>query len=217
MPPSTRFRPYRALLTDTPAVTVVLVVAALAAVMVPLAQMMGDGAGSQHGLEPFMELVAVLLGLLVVSVSLHTLEAPEQTRANVLVAGFGVAAACNFLHGVLAHSTSVHMPTGTASISLWLSSWARVAETLALLLTAVRLTAAGPAKGWLAASAGMALLLLGAALGPLPAWFAQAAGGALRRWRRWPCCCTAMRCAGGRRASACSRGRRPPSPAASSR
>ncbi len=44
-----------------------------------------------------MELVAVSLGLLVVSVSLHTLDASEQPRANVLVVGFGIAAACNFL------------------------------------------------------------------------------------------------------------------------
>ncbi|MBX9832276.1 MAG: hypothetical protein K2X78_04445, partial [Burkholderiaceae bacterium] len=79
---------------DAPALTVVLVVGALALVIVPLAQVLGDGAGAQHGLEPFLELMAVLLGLLVVSISLHTLEAREQARSNVLVVGFGVAAAC---------------------------------------------------------------------------------------------------------------------------
>src|SRR3989344_4841202 len=142
---------------DAPALTVVLVVAALTLVIVPVAQMLGPGAGSQHGLEPFMELVAVLLGLLVVSVSLHTLDPSEQARANVLVAGFGVAAVCNFLHGVLAHSTPVHMPSGTAHISLWLSSWARVVEVVTLLL-------------------------VGSAMGPLPGWFAAAAGGSLRQY-----------------------------------
>ena len=126
--------------SDAPAITVVLVVALLALVVVPLAQMLGDGAGAQHGLEPLLELVAVLLGLLVVSVSLHALEAQEQARANVLVAGFGVAAACNFLHGVLVHSGPVHMPPGSADMSLWLSSWARVAEALTLGLTATRLS-----------------------------------------------------------------------------
>ena len=127
--------------SDAPAITVVLVVALLALVVVPLAQMLGDGAGAQHGLEPLLELVAVLLGLLVVSVSLHALEAQEQARANVLVVGFGVAAACNFLHGVLVHSGPVHMPPGSADMSLWLSSWARVAEALTLGLTATRLSA----------------------------------------------------------------------------
>ena len=167
--------------SDAPAFTVVLVVALLALVVVPLAQMLGDGAGAQHGLEPLLELVAVLLGLLVVSVSLHSLEAQEQARANVLVVGFGVAAACNFLHGVLVHSGPVHMPPGSADMSLWLSSWARVAEALTLGLTATRLSAPGPARAWLAAAGGVTLVLAGSALGPLPQWFAHAADGALRQ------------------------------------
>ena len=167
--------------SDAPAITVVLVVALLALVVVPLAQMLGDGAGAQHGLEPLLELVAVLLGLLVVSVSLHALEAQEQARANVLVVGFGVAAACNFLHGVLVHSGPVHMPPGSADMSLWLSSWARVAEALTLGLTATRLSAPGPARAWLAAAGGVTLVLAGSALGPLPQWFAHAADGALRQ------------------------------------
>ena len=178
----TRTPPARSPWADAPALTVVLVVAALTLVIVPVAQMLGPGAGSQHGLEPFMELVAVLLGLLVVSVSLHTLDPSEQARANVLVAGFGVAAVCNFLHGVLAHSTPVHMPSGTAHISLWLSSWARVVEVVTLLLTAARLAMPGPAKVWLAASGVVALLLVGSAMGPLPGWFAAAAGGSLRQY-----------------------------------
>ena len=163
--------------SDAPAITVVLV----ALVVVPLAQMLGNGAGAQHGLEPLLELVAVLLGLLVVSVSLHALEAQEQARANVLVVGFGVAAACNFLHGVLVHSGPVHMPPGSADMSLWLSSWARVAEALTLGLTATRLSAPGPARAWLAAAGGVTLVLAGSALGPLPQWFAHAADGALRQ------------------------------------
>ena len=167
--------------SDAPAITVVLVVALPALVVVPLAQMLGDGAGAQHGLEPLLELVAVLLGLLVVSVSLHALEAQEQARANVLVVGFGVAAACNFLHGVLVHSGPVHMPPGSADMSLWLSSWARVAEALTLGLTATRLSAPGPARAWLAAAGGVTLVLAGSALGPLPHWFAHAADGALRQ------------------------------------
>ena len=40
--------------SDAPAITVVLVVAVLALVVVPLAQMLGDGAGPQHGLEPLL-------------------------------------------------------------------------------------------------------------------------------------------------------------------
>ncbi|RQO78813.1 PAS domain-containing protein, partial [Acidovorax sp. FJL06] len=179
MAPSNRPLTARSSLSDAPAVTVVLVVAVLSLVILPLVQVLGDGAGAQHGLEPLLELAAVLLGLLVVSVSLHALEAHEQARANVLVAGFGVAAACNFLHGVLVHSGPVHMPAGSADISLWLSTWARVAEVAALGLTALQLSAPGAPRAWLAVSGGITLVVVSAAMGPLPGWFARAAGGGL--------------------------------------
>ncbi|UCU98286.1 EAL domain-containing protein [Acidovorax radicis] len=180
MPPN-NLQPARPLLPDAPAVTMVLLVAALALVILPLARILGERAGMPFGMEPFLELVAVLLGLLVVSVSLHTLEAPEQARANVLVVGFGVAAACNFLHGVLVHSGPVHMPSGSADVSLWLSTWARVAEMLTLGLTATRLSAPGTGRVWLAVAGGLTLVIVGSAMGPLPGWFAQAADGALRQ------------------------------------
>ncbi|MBT9511957.1 MAG: PAS domain-containing protein, partial [Acidovorax sp.] len=173
--------PARSSLSDAPAVTVVLVVAVLALVILPLAQILGDGAGAHHGLEPLLDLAAVLLGLLVVSVSLHALEAHEQARANVLVAGFGVAAACNFLHGVLVHAGPVHMPAGSADISLWLSTWARVAEVITLGLAATHLSAPGAPRAWLAVSGGITLVVVSSAMGPLPGWFAQAAGGGLRQ------------------------------------
>ncbi|PJI98721.1 PAS domain S-box-containing protein/diguanylate cyclase (GGDEF)-like protein [Acidovorax sp. 69] len=172
-------QPGRPLLSDAPAVTVVLVVAVLVLVILPLAQMLGDGAGAQYGLEPFLELVAVLLGLLVVSVSLHALEAQEQARANVLVAGFGVAAACNFLHGVLVHSGAGGSLLSSTDISLWLSRGARVAEAVTLGLTAARLSAPGAARAWLVVAGAITLVLVGSALGPLPGWFAHAADGVL--------------------------------------
>ncbi|WP_422845749.1 EAL domain-containing protein [Acidovorax sp. M2(2025)] len=184
-PPATAPVVRMPLLADAPAFTVVLVVAALALVVGPLAQMLGDGGVGQHGLEPFMELVAVLLGLLVVSVSLHTLQPAEQAPANVLVVGFGIAAVCNFLHGTLAHSTPVHEPLGTAHISLWFSSWARVAEVATLGFTALRWVLPGPPKVWLAVSGGTSALLVAAALGPLPGAWAQAAGGSLRQVLAW--------------------------------
>ena len=100
--------------SDAPAITVVLV----APVVVPLAQMLGNAAGAQHG----------------------------------LVAGFGLAVACNFLHSVLVHADPVHMPPGSADMALWPGSWARVAEALTLGLAATRLSAPGPGLAGLAAA-----------------------------------------------------------------
>ncbi|CAN7331921.1 EAL domain-containing protein [Acidovorax sp. LjRoot66] len=169
----------RTLVSEAPAVTVVLAVAVLALVMVSLSGILGEGVGLQHGLEPFMELVAILLALLVVSVSLHTLDAHGQGRANVLVAGFGVAAVCNFLHGVLAHATPQPASPLAADMALWLGSWVRVAECAALVLTALRVSLPGPAKVWAVAAGAFSLVLVWAAAGPLPQWFSAASGGML--------------------------------------
>ncbi|MCW5294262.1 putative bifunctional diguanylate cyclase/phosphodiesterase [Verminephrobacter eiseniae] len=180
-PVRTPLRPVREPLSDAPVVTVAAAVLAL--VLLPLAQRLSAGVDVLHGLEPFMELVAVLLGLLVVSVSLRTFERQEQARANVLVAGFGVAAACNLLHGMLLHFDAAHPPllAGSADISLWLSSWARVAEVTTLWFTAMRLSAPGLGRTWLAVACAITLALVGLSLGPLPGWFAQVAGSALHQ------------------------------------
>ena len=183
-------RSQRTLAAQAPAVTVVLVVVVLALVMVSLGGILGEGADRQHGLEPFMELVAILLALLVVSVSLHVLEEQGQGRANVLVAGFGVAAVCNFLHGVLAHATPQPAAPVVADMALWLGAWVRVAECAALLLTALRCSLPGPARLWAVAAGAFSLLLVWAAVGPLPRVFSQASGGML------PALMAAVLCAG---------------------
>ncbi|WP_462389107.1 PAS domain-containing protein, partial [Acidovorax sp. Q11] len=171
----------RSYLSDAPAVTVVLIVAVLAVVVLPLMQWLGNGVGEQYGLEPLLDTAAVLLGLLVVSVSLHALDAREQARANVLVVGVGVAVACDFLHGLLVHSGPMHMPADNTHMSSWFSGWARIAEVLTLGLMATRLVAPGAPRAWLVVSGGVTLVVVGSAMGPLPGWFAQVAGGVLRQ------------------------------------
>ncbi|WP_035202468.1 bifunctional diguanylate cyclase/phosphodiesterase, partial [Acidovorax sp. CF316] len=169
----------RMLVSDAPAATVVLAVGVLALVMVSLGGILGEGTDRQHGLEPFMELVAILLALLVVSVSLHVLDEQGQGRANVLVAGFGVAAVCNFLHGVLAHATPQPASALVTDMALWLGAWVRVAECAALLLTALHASLPGPARVWAVAAGAFSLALVWAAVGPLARGFAQASGGML--------------------------------------
>ena len=184
MPQLTRPRPWYARLSlrgEASALTVVLVVAAVALVVVPLAQALGGRGGTPQGLEPFLELVAVVLGLLVVAVSMHTLESSGQERANVLIVGVGVASACNLLHGVLAPHEPVGATAAQAQISMWLSSWARVAETLTLLATARQMTAPGAGRAWLVVGCAVVMLVVASCLGPAPQWFATVAGGSLRR------------------------------------
>ena len=52
--------------SDAPAVTAVLVVAALVLLLPPLSLLLGGEGHALHGVEPLMELASVLLGLLVV-------------------------------------------------------------------------------------------------------------------------------------------------------
>ncbi|WP_369861640.1 diguanylate cyclase domain-containing protein, partial [Acidovorax sp. HMWF029] len=73
------------------------------------------------------------------------------------------------------------MPVGSAHISMWLSSWARIAEVVTLGLMATRLAAPGAPRAWLAVSGCITLVVVGSAMGPLPGWFAQTAGGVLRQ------------------------------------
>ena len=163
--------------SESPAITVVLVVAALALVVVLLGRILGHGAGTGPELEPFMELVAMLLALLVVSVSLHVLDRQTQGYANVLVVGFGVAVVCNFLHGVLAHGTPASVSGSVADTALWLEGWVRVAECATLLLIALRVSLPGPARMWAVVAGAISLALVWIAMGPAARWVAQASGG----------------------------------------
>ena len=174
-------------LRDTPAVTVVLVVSALALVLVPMSRLLTGGAGAPYGLEPMLELMSVLLGLLVVAVSLHMLDPQEQSRANIVVFGFTVAALCNFLHGVMAYAAPVQahgaaLPAEVAAASGWFSSLARVAEAGTLALLVLRVRALGPARWWGGAAAGLALGLAWTATGNIPHAMAHALEGSLRQW-----------------------------------
>ncbi|PIF25294.1 PAS domain S-box-containing protein/diguanylate cyclase (GGDEF)-like protein [Acidovorax sp. 56] len=159
--------------SDSPAVTVVLVVAALVLLLPPLSVLLGGEGHALHGVEPLMELASVLLGLLVVSVSLNVLDPREQGRSNVLVVGFGLAAVCNFLHGAVAHSPEGHLAAGSADVSLWMSTWARLAEWAALTLVAARYSLPGQPRAWAAAAGLWAFGMLWLASVGVPTWFAH--------------------------------------------
>jgi len=175
MKPATPLHPVtRALLSDAPAVTVVLVVAVLALLLVPMVQLLGGGRQGLYGLEPFLDLVIVLIGLLGVAVSLHMLDDTVQERANTLVFGLATAAVCNFLHTLLLHRVEF-LGVGTrADVALYFSMLARVVESLTLLAFALRVSAPGPSRAWAAGAAALSLALVWSGAGPLPGWLALA-------------------------------------------
>ncbi|WP_345067235.1 PAS domain-containing protein, partial [Acidovorax lacteus] len=152
----------------------------LVAMLMLATRALGSTAGSTHGLEPLLELVAVVLGLLVVAVSLHVLDEQDQGCANVLVVGILVAAICNFLHGVLAHSTPVHMPAEVAQPSLWLSTVARLGEAFALGWLAFGGRLPGRGRLWLVLGVVCGLLVVALAQTPLAAWLSTGLQGHVR-------------------------------------
>ena len=165
----------RALMSDAPAVTVVLVVSVLALLLVPMVRLLGGGMQGAYGLEPFLDLVVVLIGLLAVAVSLHMLDDSVQERANILVLGMATAAVCNFLHALLQQRPDM-APTGARlDVSLYFGTLGRVVEALTLLAYALRLAAPGPSRAWAAGGAVASLALLWSGAGRLPALLALSA------------------------------------------
>ncbi|GKS99463.1 bifunctional diguanylate cyclase/phosphodiesterase [Acidovorax sp. SUPP3434] len=166
----------RTLLSEAPAVTLMLVVAVLALLLVPVVQLLGSGLQGLHGLEPFLDMVVVLIGLLAVAVSLHMLDDTQQGRANVLVAGLATAAVCNFLHAVLLHQMESMASVTRANVSSYFGLLAHGFEALTLLLFALRVSFHGPGRAWAVASAGVSLVLVWSASSGLPEQFGLAHG-----------------------------------------
>ncbi|RAR84792.1 diguanylate cyclase/phosphodiesterase [Paracidovorax anthurii] len=167
----------RALRSDTPAVTIVLVAAGMALLLVPIVQMLGAGLEGLHGVEPFLDMVVVLVGLLAVSVSLHMLDESSQGRANVLVLGLATAAVCNFLHGVLQHEVMGVPVGGSINASAYFALWGTVVEAVTLLLFALRVSGPGPGRAWAVAASGLALAIVWSATAGLPERLARWFGG----------------------------------------
>ncbi|MDA8519653.1 EAL domain-containing protein [Acidovorax sp. NCPPB 4044] len=169
----------RALLSETPAVTAMLVVAGMALLLVPIVQLLGPGLKGLHGLEPFLDMVGVLIGLLAVSVSLHMLDESAQGRANVLVLGLATAAVCNFLHGVLQHEVMGVVESGRIHVSGYFAMWARGVEAATLLLFALRASGRGPGRAWAVAAAGVSLAIVWTATAGWPERLSAVFGSAL--------------------------------------
>ncbi|WP_019703643.1 EAL domain-containing protein [Paracidovorax oryzae] len=157
-PPAGSFR--RTLFSESPAVTAVLVVAGMAAMFSPVMQLLGTGLDGPHGVEQFLDMVAVLIGVLAVSVSLHMLDESAQGRANVLVVGLATAAVCNFFHGVLSPQPLGMGQDAQVAVSHYFSLWGHGVESVTLLLFAVRASAAGPGMAWALVSALLSLVIV---------------------------------------------------------
>ncbi|WP_311221629.1 MULTISPECIES: EAL domain-containing protein [unclassified Acidovorax] len=168
-PPSPRSQDTCSPLPNAPALTVVLVVGALALFLVPVLRLLGSGLDGLFGLEPFFDLVVVLLGLLAVALSIHTLDSEPDRRNHLLAGGLAVAAVCGFLHAMLLQSEG----RGTAMperehVSAFFSIGARWVESIALLLFALGVRAPGSARAWVAGAAVFALGLVWLGAGGLP-------------------------------------------------
>ncbi|RYF02016.1 MAG: EAL domain-containing protein [Comamonadaceae bacterium] len=133
-----------------------------------MVSLLGGGLQGLYGLEPFLDLVVVLIGLLAVAVSLHMLDDSVQERANILVLGLATAAVCNFLHTLLQHRVETASVGVRLDVSLYFGVLARVVEALTLLAFALRITAPGPSRAWAAGAAVMSLALLWSGAGRLP-------------------------------------------------
>ncbi len=168
----------RALFSESPAATAVLLVVGMAAMFIPVMQLLDTGLGGPYVVEQFLDMVAVLIGVLAVSVSLHMLDESAQGRANILVAGLATAAVCNFLHGVLPHQPLGTGQDAQVAVSRYFSLWGHGVESVTLLLFALRASAAGPGMAWALVSALASLAIAWTATTDVPRDWLVAAGHA---------------------------------------
>ena len=159
------------------AATVVLAVLA----MVGAAAVLWPGAD----VESLLDFVIVLVGLLAVAVSLQMLEVGDQQRANVLVFGLVVAAACNFMHAVLPQQAGTPDMAQRLAASACFALLAGWSEALTLLAFALRVRLPGPGLAWAGAAAVAALPLLWIGGGTFPSATAWLSTGMPARAAVW--------------------------------
>ncbi len=157
-------------LPDEPALTVLLVVGALALLLVPVSRMLGDGMVGDWGLESLFGLVVVLLGLVAAALSMHALDPEPDRRIPLLVGGLTVACACGFmqamlplLEGGVGGRTLAHSP----SVAFF-DACARTAEGLAFLALARGMRVPGSARAWVAGAGALSIGLVWIAASGLP-------------------------------------------------
>jgi len=177
--------------------TVAVVMAVLALLGLPMVQWAGADLQAWLSLRSLFEVVIVLAGLLAVTISLQTLDAREQPRANVLVFGLTLAVIFNVAHLTVGQGLTNWPGTGPRpAAAVCLELLARWSEAATLLVFALRRQAAGTGLGWLAGASGLALPLVVLVASPLPgllvgvpmqawAWANAAlmAAATLRLWR----------------------------------
>ena len=148
-------------LPRAPAVTVVVIGLASAFLLVHMLRLPGSGADNLGGVELFLDLVVVLLGLMSVALALHTLDPEPDRQAHLLVGALAVAAVGNFLHAMLLQaSVGAALAPGQQDASAFYGLSARLVESLAWLMYAFGLRMRGPCTAW---AAGAALLSVGLA------------------------------------------------------
>nr|WP_315238546.1 EAL domain-containing protein [uncultured Albidiferax sp.] len=107
-----------------------------------------------------MELFAVLIAMLVVSVSWHTFDAREARSANILMCGFLIVACCDLVHALsYAGMPNFLAPSGTPrAIFFWLMG--RSFEVATMALVAVEWVPPLSRKFWLALGLGISAALV---------------------------------------------------------
>ncbi len=154
-----------------PLVTLGWVAAALAAVVLPAWHWGGSGEDAWRYPSIVLDITAVVIGLLAVTISVQTLDAREQPRANLFVFGLTVALVVNGCQVALALVAAGRFD-GLQSFFLTVGHGA---EVLTLLAFSLRSRLAGRGVAWLAA--GLTVAFAWAAVGMV-----LIEGDTLERW-----------------------------------
>ncbi len=157
-------------LPDEPALTVLLVLGALALLLVPVSRMLGAGMVGPWGLASLFGLVVVLLGLVGLALSAHALDPEPDRRLHCLVGGLTVACTCGFMQAVvplLENGGAAAVLARSPAVSFF-NNCARMAEGLAFLLLALGVRLPGSPRLWMAGAGGVSIGLVWIVASGLP-------------------------------------------------
>lgn len=121
-----------------------------------------DGHTSMLTVHLLMELVAIFIAMLVVTVSWHTFDAQDSRSANVLICGFLIVACCDLVHALSYEGMAPFLSESSTPRAIFFWLMGRTFEIATMMMLAVN---------WAPAWSRRSSLLLGLVVSCMLVWF----------------------------------------------
>jgi diguanylate cyclase (GGDEF)-like protein/PAS domain S-box-containing protein len=141
----------------TPALGMLAVVILIATMALPRLTSLSHGHSSTLSVHLLLELFAIIIAMLVVTVSWHTFDAQESNSAKVLICGFMIVACCDLMHALTYDGMPVLLTESSTPRAIFFWLMGRTFEVATMSLVAFAWVPPWSRKFWL----GMGLFISG--------------------------------------------------------